>query len=44
MPSMQQTKVRPLEWVVYLQNSENMAGVKLTSSLYKLVLHIWETE
>ena len=26
MPSLQQTQVKPLEWVVYLQNSENMAG------------------
>ena len=27
MPSTQQTKVKTLEWVVYLQNSENMAGL-----------------
>ena len=43
MPSMQQRKVKPLEGLVYLPKSENIVAVKLASSLYKLVLQIWET-
>ena len=41
---MQETKVKPLEGVVYLPKSGNIVAVKIASSLYKLSLQIWETE
>ena len=41
---MQETKVQPLEGVVYLPKSGNIVAVKIASSLYKLSLQIWETE
>ena len=44
MASMQETKVQPLEGVVYLPKSGNIVAVKIASSLYKLSLQIWETE
>ena len=44
MESMQQSKVKPLEGVVYLPRSGNIVAVKLLSSLFKLSLQTRETQ
>ena len=43
MESMQQSKVKPLEGVVYLSKSGNIVAAKLASSLYNLSFAlVWE--